>query len=224
MTIKELLIYQEKDKERIKLVMGVEQGRVKRELDTSSATIDSARNALLSLENDAKALMAAFESTTKNLTELVDRITQFKATAAKNQTEDEIESAQKYLATIQSKISGYENQLDDISKRIARKTAEFEDAKTAVVRAQNNKKALEPQYEAQKKQIEAQLSSLDAELKKLGSSVDATLLERYKSRRKSDKTGKIPDIAVALLGDKCHCDIWNLARFIALSTRFISLK
>ena len=201
--INSLLAYQEKDKERMSLLLTVEAGRVKRELDAAGVAIDSGRQTLLALENDAKALAAAFESSTKNLGELFARIEQYNKTAAPNKTEDEIASAHAYLSTLQSKVTGYENQLDDIAKRITAKAAAFEAAKTAVVRAQNNKKALEPQYEAQLKQIEPAINAIEAELKKLGASVDKELLEKYKHRRKNEKSGKPVDIAVGLLVDKC---------------------
>lgn len=200
--IKKLLAYQEKDKERLAIILTVENGRVKRELDLANTTLNNARTTLLQLENDAQILTAAFESSIKNLNELFSRMEQYKK-QNNPKSEDEINSAVTYLSSMQSKIAGYENQLADIAKRITEKTAQFEETKTAVGRAQSTRKTLELQFEQQQKAIEPKLAQIDADLKKLGNDVNPDLLAKYKARRKSDKSGKIVDIAVALLGDKC---------------------
>ena len=201
--IKELLAYQEKDKERLALVLSVENGRVKREMDTANRAIEDAKQNLLALENDARSLTSAFESVGKNLRELFERVEQYNKTASSNKSEDEIQSAASYVSALLQKVTGYENQLDDISKRIAAKAAAFEDAKTAVIRAQKNIAALTPQYQSQLKEIQPKVSVLEAELKKLEAGINKDLLERYKKRRVSDKSGKVIDIAVAVVGERC---------------------
>jgi len=201
--IKELLAYQEKDKERLALVLAVEAGRVKREIDIANHAIDVAKQNLLSLENDARALTAAFESVGKNLKELFDRVEQYNKTASQNKTEDEIGSAASYVSALLQKITGYESQLEDISRRIAAKTAAFEDAKTAVIRAQKNIAGLTPQHQAQLKEIQPKVNIIEADLKKMESAINKELLERYKKRRSSEKSGKYVDIVVATSGNRC---------------------
>jgi len=201
--IKSLLAYQEKDKQRRILAASVEDGRVKREIDTSSRALDDARRNLLTLENDAKGLVSAFASASKNLKELLDRVEGAKRVAEKAATEDQIQAAIADMSALLEKVKSYESQLDEISKRISQKTAQFEDAKNTVVRAQRTVATLTPEYQKQLGAIAPKLAELDAELNKLAAAVDRELLEKYKQRRRTDKSGKISDIAVAVSGNRC---------------------
>jgi len=195
--IKELLAYQEKDKERLTLLLSVENGRVKRELDLATKLMNDAKSNLLSLENDAKVVTASLESSIKNLKETFTRIDQFKGESAETQ------STIEYLETLLKKVSGYESQLEEISKRIVTKSAAYRDNIAAAGRGQNTVKAYTPEYQKQCDAIAPKLAKTEAELAKLGSAVDKIVLEKYKKRRATDKSGKITDIVVAISANRC---------------------
>ena len=151
--IKNLLEYQEKDKERLTLVASIEGGRYKREIDAANRAINEAKSTLLTLENDAKQLAASYQSVERNLKEVFGQIEKYNKAAAGYKKEDEIQGAVKNVSELLAKISNYEGQLDDIAKRITTKTAAFEEAKSAVVRAQKNVVALTPGYDAALKAV-----------------------------------------------------------------------
>lgn len=201
--IKSLLDYQSKEKEKLVLLASVDGGRVKRELDTASKSLLDAKNALLSLDNDAKMLTGSYENAQKQLSEIFDRIEQFKKQLEKQQSEDEAASAVSYVSALLQKVTGYEGQLDDILRKIAGKTAAFEEAKMQVVKAQKSIAVLQVEYDKQRKQIEPSLAKFDAELSKLEKSVEPRLLEKYKTKRRLDKTGKATDIVVPLEHNRC---------------------
>jgi len=205
--IKNLLAYQEKDKERLAIVASVEGGRVKREIDAANQTIEDAKNALLSLENDAKNLAVLMQSVNKNLTETFGRVEQYdKSSKTQKQTQehlDELKSAEKYGVALSEKVTGYDNQLEDLAKRIHGKVTAFDDMKIAIVNAQKRVAALQPGYQQAQKEIAPKLGALDAELSKIAGTVDRELFEKYKHRRKSDKSGKITDIAIPVSGGRC---------------------
>ena len=201
--IKSLLDYQAKEKEKLALVASVDMGRVKRELDSASRSLLDAKNALLSLDNDARVLTQAYENAQKQLADIFDRIEQLKKQMLGNQTEDEAASAVSYVSALLQKVASYENQLDDITRKITGKTAAFEDAKMQTVKAQKSIAVLQSEYEKQRRQIEPAILKFDAELAKLEKGVEPRLMEKYKSKRKLDRSGKATDIVVPLDRNRC---------------------
>jgi len=203
--IKNLLAYQEKDKERLALVASIENGRIKREIDAANQTIEDGKQALLTLENDAKNLNALFQSATKNLKETFDRIEQYNKTAKSpaktSEALDELKSAESYVAALLQKVTGYDGQLEDIAKAIAAKCVAFEDTKSAIVMAQKRMASLAPNYAAAKNEIAPKMAAIDAEMAKIAATMDKELLEKYRHRRRTDKSGK--DIVVAVSGERC---------------------
>ena len=207
--IENLLKYQAKDKERLALLQGVEGGKVKRDIAAAERTNNDARNQLLNLESEAKNLNSMFESISKNLKELLERVEKL-VKAGQPKTEDEIKSAITYIETILSKINQIENQLENIGKTISQKTRLFEDVKTNVAKAQSVIRTLTPQYQAQLSQIRPRLDEIEKELVKIGGTVDKTLLEKYKSRRRTEPMGKISDIVVPVANGRCGACFFEL--------------
>jgi predicted nucleic acid-binding Zn-ribbon protein len=201
--IKELLTYQAKDKERLAVLAGVDGGKVKRELDACNRGIAESKQALLGLENDAKILVGMFESASKNLGEIFDRISQFNKSMESDKTEDELASAHSYVSALLARVNGYESQLEDVSRKIASKTAQFEDGKASLQNASKRVGLLQAEYEKQRKEIEPKLTEFERELKKLESSVDKVLLEKYAKARRNDKSGKVVDVVVPLSSNRC---------------------
>ena len=203
--IKELLAYQQKDKERLKLILGIEQGKTKRDLDENVKLLNATKSAVLALENDAQMIAQTIETVRKNLGELLVRADDI--VRNQNQTqesdEDELNSAVTYATTVANKIGGYENQLGDLTRRISDKANQFEDAKTKIVRSQKNIAVLTQKYEQQKEEIKTQLAQLEAELKSLEPTVDVKLLAKYKKLRAFDKTGRDTDVVVPISSNRC---------------------
>ena len=205
--IQPILNYQTKEKEKLVLVYGVEHGKAKRELDEANRIIAGARNTLLALENDAQTLRHTYESISKNLNECFDKITAFNRTLAANPTEEETTAALTFLSGIQSRVGAYEAQISEVSKKITEKSARFEDAKNMTGRAQKTVQLASVEYEKQKTAIAPAVEKINKELTELGKSVNPALLEKYKSIRRGINPqagrGEIPDVVVALAGNRC---------------------
>lgn len=200
--IKPLLTFQEKEKEKLSLIAGVEGGRFKRELDEAARTIENSKRALLALENDAKMLASMYESVNKNLNEVFDKIKTMEAANKNPSNEEEAAQAVTFMSALLSKVGSYENQLVDMHSKIAAKVTAFEDAKLQVVKAQKGVSVYQAEYEKQKKSIEPSLVKIDAELDKLAKNVDKNLMEKYKQIRKNNKQ-RVTDVVVALSNNRC---------------------
>jgi len=203
--IKELLAYQTKEKEKLKLIESVERGKVKRDLDEAKRQLENVKSAVLSLDLDAQNASSNAETVRKNLDELLARSEEIlkQAETIDPTAEDELNSLINYADGVASKIKGYESQLIEITKRINDRAAQFEDAKTKIVRATKAIQNLEPEYEKAKTSIDADVKKIDTELTELGKKVDAKLLEKYKRKRSGDKSGAVTDIAVPLTQNRC---------------------
>jgi predicted nucleic acid-binding Zn-ribbon protein len=200
--IEKLLEYQEKEKQAITLRAQVEGGRVKREIDTSNKVLDDARAQLLVLEEDAKNLTEAYKSAADALEDVLDKSDKL-LKQAEPKNEDEIQSTAALSAALIQKVTQYENQLDSLAKAIANKNRQFEDAKSAVVKAQTTIKALVPQFEAQMTQIRPRLEEIEKELQRIATGIDKALLEKYKNRRRTEPAGRASEIVVSLNSNRC---------------------
>ena len=198
--IKPLLEYQIKEREKIALLGGVEGGRAKREFNDANRTIENAKRMLLNLENDAKILLNNYESVSKNLGEIFDKVSAYNKNVGSGTGEEETNEQLSFISGLLSKVSAYEAQLNDIALKINSKTNAFEQAKLDVVKAQKISAASSHNYENEKKAAAPKLEKIDAELKELGAKVNTALLEKFKSIRKSNPKG---DIVVILNGNRC---------------------
>ena len=201
--IKQILAYQEKEKEKLGLLESLEAGKVKREIDNAAKELDAAKSAVLALDNEAKAVTSSIDAVRKNLGELLSRSEQLASTDFQRQTEDEINSAISYMSTLSGKISAYEKQLDEMVKKIETKNKKFEDEKQKIIKAQKLVAAYTPQYEKAKAELEPKLKALDKELDALAKVVEPKLLERYKRVRGQIKSLKPVNIVIPVLTNQC---------------------
>jgi len=198
--IKELLNYQTKERERLALVSGVENGKAKRELDDATVSLDNGKKVLLGLENDAKVLMTNYQSVSKNLKEIFDKIEMYQKSVKPDMDEEESTNSMTFVSGLLSKVSAYESQLNDIANKINAKNQAFEDIKVQVVKAQSVIKNAGEQYQKQTAGNEGELKKIDEELKKLEAAVDKKLMEKFKLIRKNVRKG---DIVVELKHNRC---------------------
>ena len=201
--ISELLKYQEKEKEKLKLVFSVEGGKVKRELDESNRQLESAKQDIVKLDSEAKNIAGLIDVVRKNMGEILARVDDIMSKEHDSDNEDELNSAITYISTISNKVDGYESQLNDLNRKINDKANQFEDAKNKLMKLQKNIQVLMPQYEEQRKQIAPKVDEFNKSLKEMEASINPKLIERYKKIRSLDKSGKAVDIAVPLAGERC---------------------
>jgi len=200
--IKNLLEYQAKDKERLELLLSVESGRAKREINAANKILTDVRATILELEREAKDLTNAYATAQKSLGEHLERVEKLKKQSdAKD--ENDIQSSLAYISTLLGEIGALENKLDGISKSIAQKTKAFENTKAAGAKAQATIKNFTPQYQEQLDKIKPKLDEVEAQLKKIAATVDAGLVEKYKARRKTEPFGKTGDIVIAVSKGRC---------------------
>ncbi|MDR0462396.1 MAG: hypothetical protein LBG88_03670 [Christensenellaceae bacterium] len=198
--IKNLLDYQQKDKRRLGIIHTVEHGPVKREINSATIILNDSRQSLLDLENDAKNLQNGYNSTSKTLQDLLNKVSGLSKSTPKD--EAEIQSTTAQIRELLAKIETVEAQLESIAKNISAKSELFEKQKNAVVKAQTTIKNLTPQYEAQLGKIKPDVAKIEVELDAIARTIDKVLLEKYKNKRKADKNGTA-DIVVPVSHGRC---------------------
>ena len=200
--IKNLLEYQNLDRQRLELIFKVEGGRAKRELDAANDTVNRARQNLLALEDEAKNLETSFHSVERNLSDLFaqsDRLMRAKTTAR----ETEIQPLADQISTLSGRIGAAANQLEKIGNDIKSKTKQFEDTKNAVMNAQTMIKRAQDVYAAQLDQIKPQRDKIEAQMDVIARDIDKNLLDKYRARRRAEPFGSTKDIVVQLTGGRC---------------------
>jgi predicted nucleic acid-binding Zn-ribbon protein len=199
--IEEILKYQAKEKEKIALEASIEGGKVKQELTLANKNIENAKRAFVALDNDAKSL----EEQSKKLEKIYKEVAGELETVMKNE-DVELGKAQSLLAN----LNAVERQLAGIMSDIEKKSAEFENMKLTVAKAQKAISVLTPEYEKQVGGIASQIAAIDAELNEIAKTVDATLLAKYKQIRKNRAT-ETKDIVVPLIDNRCAGCFFELA-------------
>ena len=201
--IDKILAFQAKETEKLKLLESLENGKIKREVDAATKELESAKSAVLFLDNEAKSLVASVDAIRKNLGELLTRAEQMTATDFSKQSEDEINSAIAYMGGMSGKISGYEQQLEQTNKKIENKNKQFEEEKQKIIRVQKLISAYTPQYEKSVAELDPKIKQIEKELGVLAKSVDAKLLESYKKARAQMKSKKTAPVVIQVIGNQC---------------------
>ena len=201
--VKQLIAYQDKEMEMLKVLFSVEEGRVKRELDEAIRQLEATKQLVLALDDDAKQIISHIEVTQKNLEDLFERSQRVMQGQKEDATEDELNSALNYAHGIAGKIAAMESQLVDLGKQINLKASQFEDAWTKLGRMQKIIQTHTPIYQKQKADIAPELAGFEKQLAVLAKELDAKLLERYKKKRSSIKSTTPVPVAVPLKNNRC---------------------
>jgi len=201
--MKEILAYQEKEKDKLKLLDSLESGKLRRDIAACQKELETAKATVLTLDNEAKALTSSVDAVRKNMGELLTRADQMSATDFAKQSEDEIGSAISYMGTISSKIAGYEKQLEEMIRKVEGKHKQFETEVEKMKKAQKLVLTLTPQYDKAKTDLEPKLAAIDKELDAIAKTIDAKLLERYKRARGQIKSLKPINIVLPVVGNQC---------------------
>jgi predicted nucleic acid-binding Zn-ribbon protein len=209
--IQSLLKYQAKEKEKLILLDKLEAGAAKCEFDETTRIIENASSAVTTLDNDARSLIASYESVTKAMSDIFEIIEKFNKNQKDSTTEEEAGEALSYVSGLLSKVSSYESQLADINAKIVQKTTAFENAKKAAGEAQRKRQIAKAEYEKQQSTIKPQLETIEAELKTLSKDVDTALLEKYRAARQQNKSARSADVVVPLSGNRCGGCMFELA-------------
>jgi len=198
--IKNLLDYQEKDKQRLTLIYGVEGGAVKREINAAKRVYNDASTSVLGLEKEAQGLQETYNNLQKSLKDLLATAGKFEKATPKS--EDEIQKTSAEISALLAKVSAVEGQLENVAKNINQKTKIYKDKNSEGAKAYSTIKALTPQYESQLAKIKPDVDKIEGELAKMAPQIDKKLLEKYKSRREAEK-GKISNIVVPVQHGRC---------------------
>lgn len=193
MDIAKLLEAQKIDKERLNLLLSIEKGSVKMELDKAEKTLTVAKKNLLQLEADAKGLQDNFKKIAKILADTLALVQKAKQT----HSEDTGEYGD-YL----SNLSFLEGQLAELERKILEKTAAFKNTSLAAKNATEFTRKAQQVFADQKKSIAGKLQELDQKFAAATTDIDEKLLTKYKAIRKS-KGGDAKDVVVPLTDNRC---------------------
>ena len=201
--IKQLLAYQEKEKERLAVVMSVEAGKTKRELDEAAKQLDTNKRLVLTLDNDAQRITDNFNQAQKTIADITKQIEQVATTDMEGKSEKEISAVAQSLSALFSKLNALEKQIVEMKKQIETKFSQFEEARVKLARIQKIIQTNKPAYEQEKSEIADSITKFDKELAIIAKDINKELVDRYKKKRAQDKAGRGYDIVVKLTHNRC---------------------
>ena len=201
MSIAKLLEAQKVDQARLALILSLEKGSVKVELDKANRTIADSKQTLLQLEADAKTLQESYQKIAKVIKDILHQVEH-----AKQSNSEDMGEYGNYL----SKLSVLEGQLADMERRITEKSAAFKNTTMSVMKASEFVKKTTQLYETQKQTISQKTVALEQEFNTKVQGIDEKLLNKYKAIRKSKGTDT-KDVVVPLTTDNrcqgCYMDV-----------------
>jgi predicted nucleic acid-binding Zn-ribbon protein len=190
--ILKLLEAQKTDKERLMLIRSVEQGSIKRELDSAAGVLAEAKTKLLALEADAKTLQDNFARICRVLDETVNLVNKEKDSGGEDIAE---------FGSFLSRLSIMESQLADMERKIGEKMLAFENARVSGAKAQRIVQTATETFQKQKLSIKNKLDELDAKFESQIKGLDERLVAKYRAiRRQTDNDVK--DIVVPVTADR----------------------
>ncbi len=193
MDISKLLEAQKIDKKRIDLLMSIEKGDVKNDLDNASQTVKNSKTALLTLEAEAKDVRANFDRLEKVLKETLKSVEE-----AKKDKDGDVGN----LGSLLSRVSILEGQLSEMAKRIAEKVAAFKNTTIAAMQASEVVKKKTEMFEKQKAGLADQVKVLEKEFEAKVKDINEKLVSKYKAIRKQ-KNEDSKDVVVPIVDERC---------------------
>jgi predicted nucleic acid-binding Zn-ribbon protein len=198
--ISKLLDAQKTDKERLSLLLSLEQSDTKCELDAAKRIANDAKTKLLSLDEEAGNLKQNFARLGRVVEETVKLVENAKKSGG---DVGEFNSAL-------SRLSILEGHLADIERKISEKTAAFNLTYQSGARAQSVARSRMEEFEKQKLSLKGKLDELDTKFETQMKGVPPDLAAKYRTVRKQ-KAGDTKDIVVQVVPDNrcggCYMEV-----------------
>ena len=194
--MKTMLQYQKLDIELKKIQRAVNNSQEKEIMNKMISYVKDAQNVSNVIENKASKVVNDYFSLKKSYEVNTKKVEKLTAELPKN--EEELKQTYAQINSLSSELFMIERNLNILIGKAKDLLKEFEVTKNNVIKARSKHKTSKENYEKLIRDNEPKINEIKAQMKAMEKSIDASLLEKYKSM----KNDNIFPVYVPLLDDK----------------------
>ena len=199
MDLKSILEYQKKDAELIKLERQLETSENKKISNQMVSVVKEAQNQSTALENQAKEIIASFNSLKKSYADNIKSAGVVANKKLENLSSEDLEVIEELSQTILNNLGILEKKLLAQAEKVRAILSNFDQTKKRYNLARDKYNKHKEMYEAEMEKLKPQLEQKTAEVKALEANIDAKLLAKYKQKRQE----KIHSVFVPCIDKMC---------------------
>ena len=197
--ISQLLLYQEKDSELLKLEQEVSASDERKKFMQTQSFMKKASEKLDQLDAKSNGLLTRLETLEKNYNEIAETLKDFEHLDELVEGGADVSFYQRNAGKIAEKLKALKAEINALIAAAKETTEEFQALKKKVIATQKQIPEIDAAYKAYKKSKQAAMDKISSALEALASSIDEGLLRKYKGKRSE----RIFPIICAIKNDRC---------------------
>ena len=182
-TLGKILEYQELDRELIKLEKELAGSEAKKTVNTMVQYVKDAQNKSVTLENEAKDLMADYDNLNKAFEENFKKAQILSKKEVESLSEEDLKVFLSQTNAINNNLSIIERKLYSQSQKIEEILKNFEDTRNGIMKARKLHSESKEAYQKISEEKEPEIAKFKKQLESKEKGIDKKIMEKYKSMR-----------------------------------------
>ena len=196
--IEQLLKYQEKDSELLKIEQEIASSDERKKYVQTQSFLKKASDKLDKLEAQSQSVIVRLETLTKRYDEANETLKDFDNLDGIDDG-SQLSFYQRSLSSVVEEIKNLKGEIAKLAQLAKELTDEFQAMKKKVIAAQNQYPELKAAYQKFKQSKQDETDRINAELEKLAKGVDEEVMRKYQSKRPE----RIFPIICQVRADRC---------------------
>lgn len=197
--ISQLLLYQEKDSELLKLEQEVSASDERKKFMQTQSFMKKASEKLDQLDAKSSGLLARLEALEQNYKEIAETLKDFEHLDELVEEGADLSFYQRNAVKIAENLKDLKAEINTLIAAAKEATEEYQTLKKKVIATQKQIPEIDAAYKAFKKTKQAAMDNVSAELNSLASSIDPEVLRKYQVKRSE----RIFPIICEIKDDRC---------------------
>lgn len=197
--IAQLLLYQQKDSELLKIEQEIANSEERKKYVQTQSYLKKASDKLDKLEAQSQGIVAQMEALNKLYSEISETLKDFEHLDELVEEGADLSFYQRNASQIIEKIKSVKADINAITALAKETTEEYQSLKKKVITAQNQYPELRAAYQDFKKSRQAHTDEVTKELDKLSKDIDPEVLHKYQAKRSE----RIFPIICEIKADRC---------------------
>lgn len=199
MNLSNLLDYQAKYAQRVKLESSLASSTNKKNAAAQLAMINDLKLRIANLDGEAAQVATEYEKLQKTYEDTFASMQKLLAKNLDNLNDAELSSLSELSAKVTNNLGVIERRLQTAAEQINHILSDYNQTRTKYAAAGEKYKQSKTAFEAEQSEISPKLTEIDNELKAMEKSLDADILVRYKAKTEA----KVFPVLVQLRGNSC---------------------
>lgn len=197
--ISQLLLYQEKDSELLKLEQEVSASDERKKFMQTQSFMKKASEKLDQLDAKSNGLLTRLETLEQNYNEIAETLKDFEHLDELVEGGADVSFYQRNAAKIAEQLRALKAEINTLIAAAKETTEEYQNLKKKVIATQKQIPEIDAAYKAFKKTKQVAMDKVSAELSSLATSIDPEVLRKYQVKRSE----RIFPIICEIKNDRC---------------------